>query len=99
MNVNAAGCLGQAGLRRVDDGDVLGTTALAVDHIGAGLAAAGPLLAGRAVRHAVMELKVAVELGLDVHAGQRERSDVLTATERGALVLRVAANTGDHVAA
>jgi hypothetical protein len=99
VNLNAAGCLGVAGLGWVDDGDVLGATTLIVDDIGAGLAAAGPVFAGGAVGHAVVELQVAVELRLDGDTAQRELVDVGTAAKGGRLLLRMAASTADLVSA
>ena len=64
-DVDAAGGRGVV-LRREDDSHVLGTTALGVLDIGTRGAARVTVLAGRAVRHAVVELKVAVELGHNV---------------------------------
>lgn len=65
-NSKGAGLLGLAGLRRVDNGDVLGTTALGVCHNGTRRRAGRSVLASRAVRHVVVKLQVTVELGVDV---------------------------------
>jgi hypothetical protein len=94
--LDAAAGLGLVGLGRVDDGDVLGTTALTVDYGGTRLAAGAPVLAGRAIGHVVVELKIAVELGLDVDGSQGELVDRGPAAEGwGLLLLRVACATDD----
>jgi len=61
-----------AALLRKLDSDVLGTTAASVlDDRATGLAGSS-LLAGRAVRHTVVELKVGVDVGGNVHLGDGE---------------------------
>jgi hypothetical protein len=63
------------GLRWVDDGDVLGTTALGVLDSAACGAARGGLLAGGSTGHAVVKFEIAVELYRDLNFGNRERRD------------------------
>jgi hypothetical protein len=61
-----AGLLGSVGLRRVDDGHVLGTTALGVLDNATGRGASRSVLASGAIGHVVVELQIAVEFGVDV---------------------------------
>ncbi len=96
--MDAAGSLGLA-LGRVDDGHVLGTTALGVLDIGTGGAARVTVLAGRAVGHAIVKLEVAVELGHDVDSVKGELIYAGAAAERGRLGLVGGADTADEVAA
>lgn len=98
MDVNTAGWLGLRGLRGVDDGYVLGAATLGVLDSGAGLVAKRAVLAGRSVRHVIVELQVAGELGLDGDGAQRELVNVGTATERRRLRLRAAARSADLLA-
>jgi hypothetical protein len=56
-------------LRGVDNGDALGTTALAVLDSATTLGAGGTVLAGRAVRHLVIEVKVTIELDIELESG------------------------------
>lgn len=95
VNVNAAGWLRLVGLGREDDGDVLGATALVVLDRATGLGAAGAVLAGRTIGHVVVELQVAVELGLDTNGAQRELVNVGSAAEGRRLLLHAAAGTAD----
>jgi hypothetical protein len=74
--VNTDGAAGlPSRLAWVDDGNVLGTTALRVlDSRAAALAGRG-LLAGRSIRHAIVELQVAVELHGDLELIDGESRD------------------------
>lgn len=87
-------------LRREDDSDILGTTALLVLDGGTGLLASVASLADRAVGHVIVELEIAVELGLDNNGAEGELVDNGTAAERWRLVLlRVASTTNELAAA
>jgi hypothetical protein len=100
VDSDAAGGLGLAGLGRVDDGDVLGATALRVLDSGTLAAARAAGLAGRSIGHGVVELQVAVELGSDADVGQREGVVVAAGAakrRRAALVRR--ARTADAATA
>lgn len=83
------GLLGLAGLRGVDDGDVLGTTTLGVLDNSARGAAGRSVLARRPIGHGIVELKIAVELGNDVERADGSLVDTLAgiATEAGGLAL------------
>lgn len=93
MDVDAASRLGLGGLGREDDGDVLGSTTLGVLDGSTGLGARSAVLAGFTVRHVVVELKVAVKLGLqgDVAEGELVRTLGTTTAKRGRLLLLGAA--------
>lgn len=65
-DLDGAAGLGLVGLGRVNDGDVLGATALFVVDSRARLLARAAMLAQRAIRHVVVELEITVKLGLDM---------------------------------
>jgi hypothetical protein len=72
VQANAAAALSLSASRRlgwVDDGHVLGTSALGVLHNAAARAARGSLLAGTSARHAVVEFDVTVKLNADLNFG------------------------------
>ena len=74
MNSNRAARLATR-LAGVDNGNVLGSTALRVlDSCTTALAGRG-LLAGRSIRHAVVELQVTVELDGDLELVDGESGD------------------------
>lgn len=87
--------LGLVGLGRVNNGNTLGTTALGVLDRGTALLARRTLTASRSVRHAVVELKVTVELGRHVEGVQRE---LVLGVEAGAVTLVARGTTVDHLA-
>lgn len=66
----------QVGLIREDDLDVLSTTALGVANLGTLAGAVRRVLAGRAIRHIVVELETAVELGEDIELANGELVDL-----------------------
>ena len=98
-NLDAARRLRLVLLRRNNDGDILGTTALLVDDLGTGLLAGGALLADRAIRHVVVELEVDIELGLHDDVAQRKLVNVGTAAKGGRVLLIRAADTADDLPA
>ena len=80
MEANAAAALPLSAsrrLRRVDNGHILGTSALGVLHDATARGARGPLLASGAVRHLVVEFDVTVEFNTDLNFGDRECRDFL----------------------
>lgn len=79
---------------RVDDSDVGGTAALGVLDSRALGRAVGALLAGGAVGHAVLELELARELGVDVDGFDREGRDVFGRRGRRRRRRRAAARVG-----
>lgn len=97
MDIDAAGRLGLGWLGWVDDGDVLGTTALRVLDSSTRLGAGRAVLASGTVGHVVVELQVAVKLGLEGDGSERELVNVGTATERRRSLLLAAAGTADLV--
>jgi hypothetical protein len=101
VDVDTALGLGQLGLGRVDNGDVLGAAALGVLHSGAGARARGTVLADLAVRHVVVEFEVAVKLNRDVELDDGELlGDALGVAAEGRRVPLVrAADTRDGLAA
>ena len=73
-----------ARLAGIDNGHILGSTALGVlDGCSAGVAG-GALLAGGSVRHAIVEFQGAVELDRDLELVDGEGRDIGTAGEAGA---------------
>ncbi|KFY80691.1 hypothetical protein V499_00519 [Pseudogymnoascus sp. VKM F-103] len=75
VDADAAGLLSSLGWLGVDDGHVLGATALGVLHGGTGLLAARLLLADGVVGKGVVELEVAVELDGNLEVGDGELVD------------------------
>ena len=100
-NLDAAGRLRLASLRRVDNGDTGGTTALVVLDDGSLVAARRSLLALLTAGHVIVELEVARELGLHVNLTNGELVRVLAglATERRRGAGVTAADTADGLAA
>lgn len=102
VDADAASGLGLGRLGGVDDGDVLGTTALGVLDGGSGLGAGRAVLAGRAVRHVVVELEVAVELDAHIEVADGELvggAGARAAAERGRGLLLLTARALNDLAA
>ena len=75
MDADVAAGLSSLGWLGVDDGDVLGATALGVLDGGTGALALRLLLADRVVGEGVVELELAVELDGDLEVGDGELVD------------------------
>lgn len=98
MNVDAARRLRLVGLGRVNDGHSLGTTTLVVDDGATRLLAGAAVLARLAIGHVVVELKIAVELGLHKDGAERELVNLGTAGEGRRRVLVRTTDAADLLA-
>ena len=95
VDTNAAGGLGSA--TRIDNSYILGSTTLGVRDGGTALGAGRGLLANGSIRHAIMEVEVAVKLRRDLERINREVRDTAVgaaAKARAARAIR-RCNTSD----
>ena len=87
-------------LATVDNSDGLSTTALSVGDGGSTSRARAAVLAGRTVRHAVVEFETSVKLGGDVVAGDGKTAAKLCTSRDGRVVVSLrTALTADHLVA
>lgn len=100
VNLDTTGLLSRRVLvLGVDNLDGLGTTALLVDNGGSSLGALAAVLAGAAIRHAVVEFETSVKLGGDVVALDRESTNLRASRDHRVLSLLIATGARDGLVA